>query len=246
MRKNSYFCLVVTLSCGEPLSPIATRPLADAGLDQVVKIGTEITIDAQNSKISVATLEAPTAETPLTYQWQLIAKPSTSNTKLVRPQAVETRFIVDTEGMYLLSLTVTYEQIASLADEMLITARNLPPQVTLCASNACACGAATCLVEPSSTVDLVSQVIDPDNVVENLQFRWQQITDVATCGSMCPALLDCQPSQNALYSLPLDEFGTAIRITIPEQTGANYVFALTVSDGTTEKTQCTTYKTPNP
>ena len=97
------------------------RPVADAGADQTVDIGTTVVLDGSAS-------HAPDAEATLQYAWTLVEKPEGSAAELSDPNAVQPSFLVDLPGAYEADLQVSDGTADSGHDRVRIAARNPDPQ----------------------------------------------------------------------------------------------------------------------
>jgi hypothetical protein len=75
-------------------------PVANAGIDQTVHVGRTVTLDGTGSA-------DPDGNTPLTYAWTVLSKPSGSNTTLTNPTTSMPSFVTDAVGDYIFSLIVT-------------------------------------------------------------------------------------------------------------------------------------------
>jgi hypothetical protein len=73
-------------------------PIADAGRAQTVRTGTVVQLDGTSSKDADGD--------PLTYSWQMTSVPSGSNATLVAPKAVNSSFVADQVGQYVIRLQV--------------------------------------------------------------------------------------------------------------------------------------------
>ena len=105
---------VTTTSTVTPNNP----PSANAGPDQVVAIGSEVTLSAAASS-------DPDGDT-LTYAWSVVSKPSGSTMTLSDASAVSPTFTADKEGDYVLSLVVNDGKVDSAPDMVTITASSNP------------------------------------------------------------------------------------------------------------------------
>jgi len=95
-----------------------TLPLADAGPDTVVAVGTPATVSGKSSR-------SPGPE-PLTYLWKLLELPEGSTFKLTDSTSMEFEVIPDLSGYYRFSLTVSNGSGTSVADEVAVRG-SLPP-----------------------------------------------------------------------------------------------------------------------
>lgn len=84
----------------EVIVTAGNRPASNAGQNQsFVKVGTPITLDGRGSS-------SPDGLT-ITYEWQIISKPSNSMPSLANPASATPTFIPDMRGAYRISLVVT-------------------------------------------------------------------------------------------------------------------------------------------
>jgi hypothetical protein len=91
-----------------------TIPVAQAGTDQEVTTGDQITINGSQSSDE----DGDT----LTYAWTLTSQPSSSSTTLDQNTQVSTTFTTDVDGDYTVELIVNDGSSDSTADTMIITA----------------------------------------------------------------------------------------------------------------------------
>jgi len=89
-------------------------PVANAGLDQSVTVGTVVTLDGSAS--TDANGDA------LRYQWTLSSVPAGSGASLSGPTAVKPTFTPDVVGVYVASLVVNDGKVNSVADTVTVTA----------------------------------------------------------------------------------------------------------------------------
>jgi len=92
----------------------ATAPVADAGPNQTVTVGTTVTLDGSKSTDS--------GGHALTYQWSLINKPQGSNASLSNATTIMPSFATDVAGSYVAQLIVNNGQSASAPDTVMINA----------------------------------------------------------------------------------------------------------------------------
>ncbi len=97
------------------------RPLASAGADETVALGSVVTIDASAST-------DPDGDA-LTYLWTLASKPETSGAGVKEMTAARTVFVADAVGEFRLQLVVADGEATSEPDEVLFTVvdTNVPP-----------------------------------------------------------------------------------------------------------------------
>lgn len=89
-------------------------PLARAGADRVVAVGTTVELDGLESS-------DPEAD-PLVYRWHLMEVPVESRAQLERLDAAVTRFVADQPGSYRVRLVVSDELLDSSSDVAVIRA----------------------------------------------------------------------------------------------------------------------------
>ncbi len=97
-------------------------PVADAGDDQSVEVGAEVTLDGTASS-------DPNGD-ELTYQWSFQQIPQQSTAELDDPSAATPTFVADVGGEYIVALVVSDGTHDSEPDTVIISAGgdNLPPQ----------------------------------------------------------------------------------------------------------------------
>ena len=96
-----------------------SRPIANAGTDQTVLLGATVQLDGSGST-------DPDLD-PLTYNWSLIVKPSSSTAVLSNPSAVNPTFLADAAGTYVAQLIVNDGEFDSLPDTVVITVQAPTP-----------------------------------------------------------------------------------------------------------------------
>ena len=105
-----------------PTSPAPTKPNADAGPDQTVRVGETVTLDGRGSSDVDGDL--------LTFSWSFIAVPDGSTANLSNPTAVNPTFTADLVGTYVVSLVVNDGIVDSPLDTVTVTAAaNAPPTI---------------------------------------------------------------------------------------------------------------------
>ncbi len=96
-------------------------PVADAGPDQTVQVGTQATLDGSGSS-------DPDEDYPLTYSWQIVSKPAGSTATLSDPNAVAPSFTADMLDDYTIELIVTDNRGGqSPPDYVLVSTFNTSP-----------------------------------------------------------------------------------------------------------------------
>ena len=94
-------------------------PIANAGPNQTVSIGSTVTVNGSGSS-------NPSGVGTLTYAWAFVSKPQGSNAQLTGANNVMATFVVDVAGNYVLSLTVS-NGIGSDTSTVTISTSNSPP-----------------------------------------------------------------------------------------------------------------------
>lgn len=89
-------------------------PTANAGADQSVVLGANVTLSGANSR-------DPDGNT-LTYAWQLVSRPDGSSAQLADAQTVSPSFTADTAGSYVMDLRVNDGTATSAPDEVTVVA----------------------------------------------------------------------------------------------------------------------------
>ena len=74
------------------------KPVADAGVNQAVSVGSIVTLDGSGS--------SDANHDPLTYQWDFVSMPAGSAAMLSTPTSVQSTFAADKPGNYIISLVV--------------------------------------------------------------------------------------------------------------------------------------------
>jgi len=96
-------------------------PVAMAGPNQTVKIGTAVTLDGTGSY-------DPDHDTTLAFSWEVVSKPSGSTVTLSDPRGPTPSFIADYPGTYVISLVVKDSQgLDSEPAETIVSTTNTPP-----------------------------------------------------------------------------------------------------------------------
>ncbi|MBJ6751481.1 RHS repeat-associated core domain-containing protein [Geomonas anaerohicana] len=113
-------CMATYLSflCDAAGTPIIAdkngRPVADAGVDQVVGTGDLVTLDGSRS--------ADPNNDPLVFQWRLVSVPQGSSAVIADGTTAVASFTADVAGAYVAELTVSDGKKTSLADSVTVTA----------------------------------------------------------------------------------------------------------------------------
>lgn len=96
------------------------KPVADAGTDQTVEMGSTVTLDASGSST-----ERDGAT--LSYTWTLVDKPDNSSAELSGTTTEEPSFVADLPGTYEADLVVSDGTEESSHDRVIVTATNPDP-----------------------------------------------------------------------------------------------------------------------
>jgi hypothetical protein len=109
-----------TLDITGPVFTVTNRqPVANAGVDQSVRVGDVVTLDGSGS----FDLDG----NPLTFSWVFVSKPTDSLTTLSNPNIVNPQFVVDKAGSYVVQLIVNDGIENSQPDTATISTVNSPP-----------------------------------------------------------------------------------------------------------------------
>jgi hypothetical protein len=128
-RSIKFSCLFIPLAlalsaCGgsdsaqtpPSVTPTNTAPVANAGMDQNVSVGSTVTLDGSSSTDA----DGDT----LAYTWGLNDSPTDSNASLQNQTDIRPSFTVDVAGNYTLSLTVNDGSATSAEDSVMVIASN--------------------------------------------------------------------------------------------------------------------------
>lgn len=100
------------------------HPIADAGSDQVVKVGDTVTLDGRGS-YDADGLAA------LTYQWSMTSGPAGTAVDAIAFNGASPTFLADLEGDYVFQLVAVEGGVNSAPDSVTITANAVAPPVSL-------------------------------------------------------------------------------------------------------------------
>lgn len=89
-------------------------PIADAGADRTVEVGTVVDIDGRRSTDADGD--------SLGYRWGFVSKPAGSNAGIKDSTRAQTLFVADVEGQFVLQLVVDDGRASSAADVLVVTA----------------------------------------------------------------------------------------------------------------------------
>jgi hypothetical protein len=95
------------------ISTVSSPPVANAGPNQTVIVGTTVTLDGSKS--------SDTDGNPLTYSWSLISIPSTSAAALSNGRSVKPTFLADVPGTYIAQLLVNDGNSNSKPSTVMVT-----------------------------------------------------------------------------------------------------------------------------
>ena len=101
------------------ISTTNSAPVAGAGPDQTVLVGTSVTLDGQGSHDADGNA--------LTFQWALTSRPAGSTAALSDPAAVSPTFTIDRPGLYVAQLVVRDGTVDSAPDTVTISTTNSAP-----------------------------------------------------------------------------------------------------------------------
>nr|BAL59251.1 hypothetical conserved protein [Candidatus Acetothermum autotrophicum] len=102
-----------------PPKPPNQPPIANAGPDQTVTVGTLVTLDGSKSS-------DPDGD-PLTFSWSIISQPEGSTATLTDADKAQAKFTPDVVGDYIIELVVTDPDGATGSDQVKVTAQPPPP-----------------------------------------------------------------------------------------------------------------------
>jgi len=179
--------LLVLSACGSPApvgdvtsgGSVNQLPIADAGNDLNVNVGSDINLNGGNSS-------DPEGKA-IGYSWTLSSKPAASNAVLLNATSISPSFVADTDGTYVIQLVVNDGVADSAVDEMVIIAGstgNLPP-IAHAGVNA------TVKVGASITLD-GSNSRDPEG--RALTFIWTVLSKPADSNAVLSSAMIINPS----------------------------------------------------
>jgi len=96
-----------------------TAPVADAGHDQIVALGTTVVLDGTGSRDADGN--------PLTWKWALTTKPVGSAAALSNPSSSRPSFLTDKAGEYVAQLTVNDGKTDSAPSTVMVKTQVMPP-----------------------------------------------------------------------------------------------------------------------
>ena len=200
---------------------LQATPVANAGVDQSVFVGSVVTVDGGAS--SDANGDA------LTYRWVLTARPVGSNAALSSSTATRPTFVADVAGLYVVTLAVNDGKLDSAQDMASITAtvKQASPNTAPTAN-----AGANQVVPVSSYVSLYGAASsDPDR--DPLSYQWSIVSSPA--GSLA-ALTDPQTVNPRFFADKAGTYSVVLRVrdgkteSIPSTVIINAVEAATTSN----------------
>lgn len=149
-----------------------SKPVAKAGDDQTVKVKQTAFLDGTNS--------SDIDSDPLTYKWELLAKPGTSTTTLLNPDTQTPNLTPDLPGSYTVQLTVNDGILDSLSDQLIVSTENSKPIANAGADQTATVGDAV-ILDGSQSSDIDNDPLSydwsilnkPANSNPNLQYHDQ-------------------------------------------------------------------------
>ncbi len=136
------------------VSTINSAPVANAGPDQHVQVGTVATLDGSGSS-------DPDSD-ELTFSWSLTSRPAGSAATLINPASVTPFFTLDRTGEYVIQLVVHDGKAGSVPDTVKVSTQNGAPVANAGADQSKQVGEAAFLNGSASR--------DPDN--DPLTYAW--------------------------------------------------------------------------
>ena len=100
------------------INTVNSIPVANAGMDQSVHEGANVILNGSASDVDGDLL---------TYKWSFSALPTGSAASITNPTALNTNFIADLDGTYVLQFSANDGQSDSLPSSVTISSTNLPP-----------------------------------------------------------------------------------------------------------------------
>lgn len=106
-------------------SVAAPLPIANAGLDQVRKLGRTIQLDGTKSKVTSPAL----TQASLTHRWEWVTRPTGSQAALDNPNSPTPSFVTDRPGNYVLKLVVHDGVFEGAPDTVIVSAHSGATQI---------------------------------------------------------------------------------------------------------------------
>ena len=147
-----------------------TIPIANAGVDQSNVVGSLISLDG--------TASSDADSDPLTYNWSLTSRPTTSAASLTNPLTANPSFTLDVSGDFVAQLIVNDGQANSAPDETVITTQNSRPVAVVGVDQTITLGDTFQLDASGST--------DADG--DTLSWQWSITSQPAGSTAPCPMI----------------------------------------------------------
>jgi PKD repeat protein len=103
-------------------------PVADAGSDQTVDIGEDVTLDGTGS------FDSDDLPAPISYEWLITSAPSGSLASINSADSASASFTPDLAGIYEVQLTVS-DGADSASDTLVVTVNEVIPELLMCDVN---------------------------------------------------------------------------------------------------------------
>ena len=136
----------------------AAGPIANAGANQTVTVGTLVTLNGSGST-------NPSGVGTLTYSWQFTSRPAGTRTILTNGQSINPSFIADVQGNFVVTLTVSNGTVSNSAS-VTVSTLNSPPVANAGANRTAPLGSTVTLNGSGST--------DVDG--DSLTYQWSFIS----------------------------------------------------------------------
>jgi RHS repeat-associated protein len=160
----------VTISTGN------VRPVANAGVDRSIFVGTPVQLDGSGS--------SDVDGDALRYAWSLTVRPPGSLATLTDPAAVNPTFVADVAGAYVAQLIVEDGALASDPDTVQLTTENRPPIADPGIAQTVALGATVSLDGSAS--------LDPDG--DAITYLWSLVSSPQGSAARLIGTTAAQPS----------------------------------------------------
>ena len=179
----------------------AAPPVANAGPNQTIAVGSVVNLDGTKSTDSDGA--------PLTYTWSFVSLPTNSTAQISSPRSPTPSFVADKPGTYIVQLVVNDGNSNSQPSTVTITTGNTPPVASATCS---VCSGSNGTVALNSLIQLDgSKSTDADG--DTLTYQWSLNTSQA-------------PGSKAVLSAT-----NIVNPTFTVDVQGTYVAQLTVSDG---------------
>lgn len=187
-----------------PPAPPNQPPIANAGLDQTVKVGHTVTLDGSAS--------FDPEGGPLSFQWRIVSAPTGSTAALTGADTESPTFVADVVGDYVIELVVTDNRRQTGSDQVLVKAvENRAPVVNAGPDQTVTVGTLVTLDGSKSS--------DPDG--DPLAFQWRFVSQPE--GSTAE-LTDADKAQAKFTPDVVGEYIIELVVTDPDgATGADQV-----------------------